>query len=220
MRTFDWIEKHLHPRLCTSDELIYDDMDSQSVRRLPIIYEPFDAGKKTHWACRGAAFDFLFGTRGEGGRLLDFGPGDGWPSLIVAPFASEVVGVDGSRRRVEVCADNAARIGIANARFTCAAPGEPLPFDDNAFDGVMAASSVEQTADPRRTLAQLLRVLRPGGRLRISYESLGGYRGGGEQDTWLWPIDDHKCRLLLYDRRATVRGLAPRASAADIGRRG
>ena len=33
--------------------------------------------------------------------LLDFGPGDGWPSLLLAPMADEVVGVDASRRRVD-----------------------------------------------------------------------------------------------------------------------
>jgi SAM-dependent methyltransferase len=99
-----------------------------------------------------------------------------------------------------VCAQNAQRLGISNVSFTHVAPGTPLPFEDNSFDGVMAASSVEQTPDPRFTLQEIFRVLRPGGRLRINYEALNRYRDGWQRDTWLLGIDDHHCRLILFDR--------------------
>ena len=200
MDVFGWLDATLSPMECTSEEFIYDDMESQSGRALPIIYRPFDAADPSHWQDRGSAFDYLFSTQGEGKRLLDLGPGDGWPSLIVAPRAGQVEGVDGSRRRVAVCTENAARLGIANARFTHVTPGAKLPFDDNSFDGAMAASSIEQTPDPYATLQELYRVLRPGGRLRVDYESLGPYRDGQEQEAWLWPVDERSCRLMLYDR--------------------
>jgi hypothetical protein len=64
----------------------------------------------------------------------------------------------------------------------------------------MAASSVEQTPDPKSVLSELYRVLRPGGHLRIKFEALGVYRGGREKDIWLLEIDRGKCRLILYDR--------------------
>jgi SAM-dependent methyltransferase len=195
---FGWIERELRPQACTSDELIYEDMESQSLRSLPIIYQPFDLNNRLHWDDRGALFDYLLSTSPR--RILDFGPGDGWPSLIVAPFVEEVVGVDSSARRVHVCTENAKRLGITNASFVHVSPGEPLPFPDDSFDGVMAASSVEQTPDPKSTLRELFRILRPGGRLRIAYEALSQYRGGRERETWLVRIGDHSCRLLLYDR--------------------
>lgn len=198
MDIFEWIKRELKPKVCTSEELVYDDVESQSGRCLPVIYQPFDAANKSHWRDRGSLFDFLFSTGGK--KLLDFGPGDGWPSLIVAPFADQVVGVDGSRRRVEVCTENAGRLGISNARFMHVPPGSPLPFPDNSFDGVMAASSVDQTPDPKSVLRELHRVLCPEGRLRIHYEALGVYRDGQEQDFWLWEIDGGRCRLILYDR--------------------
>ena len=198
MDVFDWVEQTLKPKACTSEEFIYDDMDSQSGRSLPVIYQPFDASQRSHWRDRGALFDYLFSTQGE--KLLDFGPGDGWPSLIVGPFVREVVGVEGSRRRVEVCTENAQRLGISNARFIHVEPGTRLPFQDDSFDGIMAASSVEQTPDPKTTLREFFRVLRPGGRVRIGYEALSRYRNGQERDTWLWGINDHTCRLMLYDR--------------------
>jgi ubiquinone/menaquinone biosynthesis C-methylase UbiE len=200
MDVFQWIAETLHPRVCTSEEFIYDDMDSQSARSLPVIYEPFDAGRRSHWRDRGALFDFLHAVRGEGKRLLDFGPGDGWPSLLVATFAREVIGVEGSARRVSTCTENAERLGAGNARFVFVSPGSPIPFDDQTFDGIMAASSVEQTPDPRATVSELFRVLRPGGRLRICYESLAGYRNGQERDVWLWQIDPTRRGLVLFDR--------------------
>ena len=138
MHVFDWIEQKLKPKLCNSEEFFYDEMESQSDYCLPIIYQPFDVNKRSHWKDRGSLFDYLFSTEGEAKRLLDFGPGDGWPSLIVAPFVSKVVGVEGSHRRIKVCSENAKRIGISNAKFIYVKPGNSLPFEDNSFDGVMA----------------------------------------------------------------------------------
>jgi SAM-dependent methyltransferase len=80
-------------------------------------------------------------------------------------------------------------------------PGSPLPFDDGTFDGVMAASSVEQTPEPRATIGELIRVLRPSGRLRINYESLSRYRNGRERDVWLSSVSGQRSRLILFDRQ-------------------
>ncbi len=200
MDIFDWISRELAPRPMTTEALLYDHMDSQSGRSLPVIYQAFDPADRGHWRDRGAALDFVLSTQGEGGRVLDFGPGDGWPSLIIAPFVGEVVGVEGSHRRVDVCRENAARLGMANATFVYNEPGAPLPFDDGSFDAVVAASSVEQSPDPQATLAEFHRVLRPGGRVRLRYEALGRYRGGKEREAWLWAIDAATTRLMLYDR--------------------
>lgn len=198
MDVFDWIQRELRPKVCNSVEFIYDDMDSQSGHSLPIIYQPFEADNRMHWRERGSIFDYLFSIDGK--KLLDFGPGDGWPSLLVAPFVDEIVGVEGSPRRVKVCRENAKRLGISNATFFHVTPGMPLPFQDESFDGVMAANSVEETPDPKASLLELFRVLRPGGRLRIAYDGLERYKNGEEKDTWLCQINDHKCRLILFDR--------------------
>jgi ubiquinone/menaquinone biosynthesis C-methylase UbiE len=179
--------------------MIYDRMESQSGRCLPLIYQPFDIGKRSHWADRGACWDFVHSV-GEG-QILDFGPGDGWPSLIVAPYVERVVGVDASARRVVECRTNAERMGITNTKFVHVPAGEKLPFAEASFDGVMAASAVEQTPDPQATIRELYRVLKPGGKLRICYESLNRYRGGREKEIDLWPIATDKCLMLIYDRR-------------------
>jgi SAM-dependent methyltransferase len=200
MQVFDWIERVLKPRTCNSEEFVYDDMESQSGRCLPIIYQPFDVSRRMHWTDRGALFDFLWATSGWDKKILDFGPGDGWPSLIIAPFVSEVVGVEGSRRRYEACRENAERLGIKNASFEYVEVGGPLPFEANTFDGAVAASSIEQTPDPRAALKEIHRVLKPGGRVRISYEDLERYRDGREYEVDIESMDDERTRLILYDR--------------------
>jgi len=197
---FSWIENELNPELSTSEEFIYNEMESQSGYGLPIIYQAFDASKKSHWIDRGSLYDFLYSTKGEGKKLLDFGPGDGWPSLIVAPFAKEVIGVDSSEKRVKTCTENAERLGIKNASFVSYKSGTKLPFKDNSFDGIMAASSIEQTPDPKKTIEELYRVLKPGGRIRIFYEALSDYKDGYEKDLWIEGITESKCKLILFNR--------------------
>jgi SAM-dependent methyltransferase len=200
MNVFDWIEQELHPVECDSAAFMYDDMESQSNHCLPIIYQPFDAHSKAHWRDRGFCYDYLYATKGDCKNLLDFGPGDGWPSLIVAPFANEVIGVDASKQRVRVCTENARRLDINNTTFQHVASGNPLPFENDAFDGIMAASSIEQTPDPKFTLSELHRVLKPGGRLRMHYENLGYYAGGKEQELFLDEVSESLTELTLYDR--------------------
>ncbi len=198
MNIIEWIKKELRPVSCSSTEFIYNKMDSQSGYCLPLIYKPFDINNRSHWRDRGWAFDYLYAT--GGGKLLDFGPGDGWPSLIVAPYVEKVIGLDGSRRRVEVCTENAKRLGISNAEFVHNKPGGKFPFEDNSFDGIMAASSVEETDDPQKILHQFYRILRPGGRLRIFYDGLNKYKNGHEHDLWLQPLDNNRCLLILNNR--------------------
>lgn len=196
----NWIEAEFTPESCTSDMFIYDDMASQSGYSLPIIYQPFDGTKKSHWNDRGHVYDFLYTTNSRGKNVLDFGPGDGWPSLIMAPFVKQVIGLDSSLTRVAVCTENARRLGIRNTVFKCYSSGDNLPFQDRVFDGITAASSIEQAPDPQRVLRELYRVLKPGGRLRIKYESLSRYKNGLEKDIWVAELKHGKSRIILFNR--------------------
>lgn len=66
------------------------------------------------------------------------------------------------RRRAEHAAPSA-RVPIA----LTAAPAEALPFPDETFDAAVAAFVFCSVDDPARGLAELRRVLRPGGRLLL-----------------------------------------------------
>jgi SAM-dependent methyltransferase len=194
----DWIVANLELRPTNAAEFWYDRMESQSGWGLPIVHQPFDGRVDGHFVARGAILDYAI-VAGPG-RVLDFGPGDGWPSLLIAPLVDEVVGVDGSRRRVEVCRENADRLGIGNTHFVHVPPGQSLPFDDASFAGVTAASSIEQTPDPTATLKELHRILRPGGRLRMGYESLGYYADGREREIAVGDPGEYPMRILIFDR--------------------
>ncbi len=174
----EWIREHLELRESTSAESLYDHMASQSFEQLCVIYVPFDASIRGHFKDRGQIIDYavLCGP----GRVLDFGPGDGWPSLLMAPMVEEVVGVDGSIRRVEVCSANAKRLGVGNASFVHVPP-------------------VEQTPDLSATLSELCRVLKPGGRLRMHYESLSYYAGGQERELSVGG-EEATSDLMIYHR--------------------
>jgi SAM-dependent methyltransferase len=150
---FAWLTERLDPKPSGSTPFLYDHMGSQSGRCLAVIYQPFDPSKRTHFVDRGQMLDFA--AHAGGGRILDFGPGDGWPSLLIAPRVEEVVGLEGCERRAAVCNENAERLGIENATFIAVEPGRPMPFDDGSFDAVVASSSLEQTPDPRTALAEL-----------------------------------------------------------------
>jgi SAM-dependent methyltransferase len=198
MDLFEWMAGAFSPRHVTSDELMGEQQESQAGFALPMIHRPFDAQKKWHWHDRGMVLDFV--TSVGTGDILDFGPGDGWPSLVMAPLVQRVVGVDASLRRVQACADNARRMGIATFEAVHNPAGHALPFADASFDGVVASQSVEHTPDPRATLREFHRVLKPGGRLRLAYESLEPYRGGKEQDCWVWATGPATTYVLLSNR--------------------
>jgi SAM-dependent methyltransferase len=85
-------------------------------------------------------------------------------------------------------------------RLLSTPPAGPLPLPDASVDGIVAASSVEQTPDPRAVLAEFFRVLKPGGRVRLYYESLGRYGPGQNREVAVIPCHGGQGMLLFIDR--------------------
>ena len=166
-----WLLDRAAPEALTSAEALYELMPRQRGGRLPFVDTPYDPRREEHWADAARVADYLAHAPEDARRVLDVGPGDGWPALPMAAEAPrlEVVGADPSARRVRACADNAARLGLANASFA-AAGAEALPFADGAFCLATASQALEEAADPEAAFAELRRVLRPGGALRASYQ--------------------------------------------------
>ncbi len=194
----EWLLANIELKHSNSAEFWYERMESQSGEILPLIYVPFNGNQQSHFIDRGQILDYAISS--GGGRVLDFGPGDGWPSLLIASMVSEVVGVDASKRRVEICIRNARKLRLENVRFIHVKAGHSLPFNDNSFDAVTAASSIEQTPNAKSTLKELHRILKPNGRLRMNYESLSYYCSGREREIALGNPNEHPNYLLIYDR--------------------
>jgi 2-polyprenyl-3-methyl-5-hydroxy-6-metoxy-1,4-benzoquinol methylase len=102
---------------------------------------------------RAALFARLVG--GPGKHVLDLGCR--WGSLTSAYLeGNDVVGVDVDREALA----EAAKLGIETK---WADVDEPFPFDDASFDVVVAGELIEHLRDPARFVAEVRRVLRPGG---------------------------------------------------------
>jgi SAM-dependent methyltransferase len=118
--------------------------------------------------CAEALVDAAGPAPGE--RVLDVGCGTG----AVARVAARRVGSGGS---VAGADPNAGMLAEARARAAASgldavdwrqAPAEALPFADAAFDVVLCQQGLQFMPDPAAALADMARVLKPGGRLALS----------------------------------------------------
>jgi hypothetical protein len=64
---------NLNYRSCNSVAYMYDQMESQSGRWLPVIYRALDVRARRDWRDEGQILDFYCATEGRTARVLDFG---------------------------------------------------------------------------------------------------------------------------------------------------
>jgi len=101
-----------------------------------------------------------------GRRILDAGCGSGPLFATLRDRGAIVTGFDKSAGMLEL-----ARRRLGNgADLQVADLGSPLPFSDGAFDDVIASLVLHYLEDWGPALAELRRVLRPGGRLIVSVD--------------------------------------------------
>jgi SAM-dependent methyltransferase len=102
----------------------------------------------------------------EGAGVLDIGCGTGrltrWIAERLGPKGS-VVGIDPLQERIGV-----ARAQGGVARFEVGQAEDLSAFDDASFDAVVMSSVFHWVADKAKALAEIRRVLRPGGRLGVT----------------------------------------------------
>jgi ubiquinone/menaquinone biosynthesis C-methylase UbiE len=102
---------------------------------------------------------------GPGDRVLDVGCGTGVVTLAAAErvgAAGAVVGLDLNEGMLAVARRKAPRLDWRQGR------AEALPFEAGAFDAVTSQFALMFFEDRAAALAEMLRVLRPGGRLAIA----------------------------------------------------
>jgi ubiquinone/menaquinone biosynthesis C-methylase UbiE len=102
----------------------------------------------------------------DNARVLDVGCGTGAQSrtLIQRREVAEVVGVD--RARFLIARARELGAGIEGLSFE-EGDGHDIPFDDASFDVVIAHTVLTHVADSAAVLADIFRVLRPGGTLAV-----------------------------------------------------
>ena len=104
------------------------------------------------------------GLLDESWTVGDLGCGTGHVAASLAPFVAQVIAVDGSdamlaeaRRRLQ---------GHDNVQVLHG-DMEALPVDDGALDAAVVALVLHHLPDPGRALAEMARVIRPGGRILV-----------------------------------------------------
>lgn len=104
-----------------------------------------------------------------GETVLDIGSNKGHFICAMKKRGFDVYGIDVNPEYIRVAKENALNnnldIPILEAR------GEALPFSDNKFQFVNCSEVTEHVEDPERLLTEIHRVLAPGGRCYVSFQS-------------------------------------------------
>ena len=97
------------------------------------------------------------------GTVLDVATGTAGVALAIrARTPASVVGLDLTEEMIRRGRANVAARGGSGVTF-CVGRGEQLPFPDGAFDALSFTYLLRYVEDPEATLAELARVVRPGG---------------------------------------------------------
>jgi ubiquinone/menaquinone biosynthesis C-methylase UbiE len=143
-----------------------------------------------------------------GRRILDAGCGAGPLSAALRDRGAIVTGFDKSAGMIELARR---RLGD-DADLQVADLGSALPFPDNAFDDITASLVLHYLEDWGPALAELRRVLRPGGRLIVSVDhpfaiTLMHREDGRKADyfatsnrTEEWTMGGQSARMSFWDR--------------------
>jgi SAM-dependent methyltransferase len=105
-----------------------------------------------------------------GARVIDVACGPGYPAFAAAAAVrpgGSVAGVDISSDMVAVASRRAAASGVDNVEFH-EMDAEALGFDAGEFDAAINAYGLMFVPEPARAIGEMLRVVRPGGRLALA----------------------------------------------------
>jgi ubiquinone/menaquinone biosynthesis C-methylase UbiE len=143
-----------------------------------------------------------------GRRILDAGCGSGPLFAALRDRGAVLSGFDGSAGMLEQARQ---RLG-ADADLKVVDLAGPLPYPDNTFDDVIASLVLHYLRDWGPTLAELRRVLKPGGRLIASVDHPFAinlmHRQAGPRpdyfatDNWTeqWTVGGQSARLSFWNR--------------------
>lgn len=115
-----------------------------------------------------------YGGALAGRRILDIGSGMGGTSVALALAGAAPLAFEYNRAYCDIIRLRAGRYELGLPVINGA--GERLPFADRSFDLAIAWDVVEHVQDPELLLAELARVLRPGGRALLTVINRFAYR--------------------------------------------
>ena len=137
----------------------------------------------------GTGNPFSLGSLGPGERVVDVGSGAGIDSLIASRMVGpdgHVIGIDMTPAMLERARSSTAELGATNVEFLHGF-AEALPVPNDWADVVISNGVMNLFPDKTAGLMEMVRVLRPGGRLQIGdilvQKAVGD---GGKRNIDLW----------------------------------
>jgi arsenite methyltransferase len=121
-------------------------------------------------AFAGVGNPFSLGALKPGERVVDLGSGGGFDCFIAAAQVGpegRVIGIDMTEEMLERSRAAATAMGLRNVEFRQGVI-ESLPIEDGSVDAVISNGVINLCADKRQVFAEILRVLKPGGRLQFA----------------------------------------------------
>lgn len=122
--------------------------------------------------------DFADFPSAEGKDMLEIGVGAGVDFTNWCRYARRATGVDLTERAIELTGEHASLRGVPPEIVTLRqADAEKLPFPDNSFDLVYSWGVLHHTPDTPAAFREVLRVLKPGGRLKAMVYHVPSWTG-------------------------------------------
>lgn len=131
---------------------------------------------------------------GAGETVLHAGCGNGAQVISYGQVGAKIIGIDIQDKRVQNTVREAEAAGIINFSGLVA-DLEALPFDDGAFDKIIAVDIIQHVVAPAKVFSEFKRVLKPGGKILITFPALQHY--------WLTKVSGWK------NRKAAAAGWNP-----------
>lgn len=105
----------------------------------------------------------------RGGRYLDIGTGTGDLVFEILHQSANVLidGIDPAEQMLAIARDKAAKRGVGDAVHFFAADALDLPMESETYDGIVSGFCFRNIERRQKALAEMLRVLKPGGMLVI-----------------------------------------------------
>ena len=131
------------------------------------IIDSLPAGTVESFA--GTGNPFSMGQLKPGETVLDLGCGAGFDSLIAARqvgASGHVIGIDMTPAMLDKARVGASEAGLSNVEFH-EAYAESLPVPDESVDVVISNGVINLCPDKMAVMAEINRVLKPGGRIQI-----------------------------------------------------
>lgn len=139
---------------------------------------------------------FLDLAQVEGARILEIGTDPGMTVLrrLIEAGATEAVGINNSREACRV--KPGAGVDPSRARLI-AGDASAMPFDEGSFDYVFSVATFEHILDLPAALAEMHRVLAPGGLL---YTNFGPIWSGGKGHHLRVEVDGEELRHFMPEK--------------------